>query len=87
MPVTLTEGKIRQLDVSLAPVYVPPVPATLWGHITDAETGLAIAGALIQVGSVASGLSGGDGRFEITDIPAGTYVLTISAEGYETLEV
>ena len=87
MSITLSEGEVKELDVSLTHIYIPPIPATLWGYITDAETALAIDGALIQVGNIASGYSGNSGRFEITNIPAGTYAVTISAEGYKTLEV
>ena len=87
MPVTLLPGETKRVDASLTPVYVPPAPATLWGCVTDAETGIGIGGVLVEVVGVLSAYSGADGRYEIVDIPAGTYTVRFSKEGYEELIV
>ena len=84
MPITLAAGETKRVDALLTPVYVPPAPATLWGIIADAVTGYTISGALIEVGTVASGYSDTNGNYQITGIPAGTYSITVSASGYVT---
>lgn len=78
MPVTLATG-LNRLDVSLT-----AIAAALEGYITDQDTGQPIAGALVKVGDVASGYSGSDGKYMISNIPVGTYTIQISASGYQT---
>ena len=87
MPVTLLPGETKRVDASLAPVYVPPELATLWGCVADAETGIGIGDVLVEVVGALSTYSGADGCYEIVDIPAGTYTVRFSKEGYETLIV
>jgi len=87
MPRTLVEG-LNTLDVSLIPVYVPPPTATLYGTVTDAETGYAIAGVLVEVvGTAFSDFTNSSGNYSIVGIPVGIYTIRFSKEGYETLEV
>jgi outer membrane receptor for ferrienterochelin and colicins len=81
MPVTLATG-LNTLDISLTAIVIT---AALEGYITDQDTGQPIAGARVQVGDVASVLSGSDGKYLIPDIPAGTYTIQISAPGYQTV--
>ena len=83
MPITLPEGQEVELTVTLNPVV--PRLATLHGKITDTNTREPIEGVLIEVGNVASGYSDTIGNFRITDILPGTYTVTISKEGYETV--
>ena len=85
MPVTLLPGETKRVDASLTPVYVPPELATLWGCVTDAETGIRIGDVLVEVVGVSSAYSGADGCYEIVGIPAGTYTVRFSKEGYEEL--
>jgi uncharacterized membrane protein len=80
MSITLQPGKRRELNVSLRPIS--PAPATLWGYVTDAESGAPISGATVTLG-YARYITAGDGRFEIA-ISAGTYDMMVEAEGYET---
>jgi len=87
MPITLAAGETKRLDAGLIPIYIPPAPATIYGTVGDAATGYGIPGVLIQVATVASGYSGSDGSYQITDIPPGTYTVRFSKEGYETLIV
>jgi hypothetical protein len=79
MPVTLATG-LNRLDVSLI-----AISAALEGYITDKDTGQPVAGALVQVGDVASGYSGSDGKYSVSGIPVGTYTIQVSAPGYQTL--
>ncbi len=87
MPITLVEG-LNPLDASLIPVYVPPLTATLQGTVTDADTGYAIAGVLVEVvGTAFSAYTNSSGDYSIADIPVGTYTIRFSKEGYEVLEI
>ena len=85
MPITLSEGQVKELNAGLEPIYVPPEPATLYGVVIDAETGYPIAGVLVSLlGTALSAYTGGDGSYEITNIPAGTYSVEFSHADYET---
>ncbi len=84
-----------KVGVYVAPVVlaagVPPRVAaqasgptgTLAGNITDAISGLPIAGALVQVGA-ASGTTNATGDYTIPNAPAGAQTATTSASGYTT---
>ena len=56
------------------------------GKITDAKTGEAIPGALVELGSadlLLTAVSGEDGTYHIADVPMGEYHVSASADGYE----
>lgn len=88
MSITLSAGETRELNVSLTPVYVPPQLATLWGYVTDARTGAAIAGAVVSLRApsvmILDRFTDASGKYEFKTIPAGTYDWVVLAEGYET---
>lgn len=60
------------------------------GHVTHLGTGRPMAGAEVVIGTrtqndfakVKSVRSGEDGRFEVRQVPVGTYEVRVSAEGY-----
>ncbi len=56
------------------------------GKITDGATGAAIAGANVQAVSgtraAATNVSGADGTYRLTDLPAGTYTVVASKIGF-----
>ncbi|MGB9623332.1 MAG: immunoglobulin domain-containing protein, partial [Phycisphaerae bacterium] len=62
---------------------------TLWGRVTDATTGLPVDDAGIQVGSMASVKTDGNGYYVVTMIPASgsgtSYTVTASKSGYTSL--
>ena len=87
MSITLTAGQTKRLDTSLTPVYVPPLPATLWGYVKDAQTGIGIQDVTVEVVGVSSAYSDANGRYEILDIPAGTYTVRFSHPDYVTKEI
>ena len=70
----------------------PPLPpvdkATLWGVVTDADTGNPINGIKASLNSWLQ-TTGTNGRYEFPEVDPGTYSLVFSdPEGvYETLEV
>ncbi len=60
--------------------------ALIRGQITD-EAGDPLAGANVYISSLKQGDAAGvDGRFQLDNIPAGTYQLRFSFIGYQTLE-
>lgn len=62
--------------------------ATLSGIVTDADTGYALNGVLVEV--VEAGLSShtnSSGNYEIANIPLGTYSIRFSHPDYETLVI
>ena len=66
------------------------VAAELEGAIKD-ETGAALPGATIVVGNVETGVnrtivSGPDGRYRAPALPVGSYTLTVSLDGFATVE-
>jgi len=82
------EGTIIGLAVLFRKVVAkPPAPpvgkATLQGTITCSETGLPIPYASVKINTVECSADE-NGDYAITDIPLGTYILTVSAPGYRT---
>jgi hypothetical protein len=72
--------------------YPPSAGSVVRGRVTDLAGGKPIAGARVTVeksgGSedkprdVPTAVSGADGRFELKNVPAGTFRITASADGY-----
>ena len=64
--------------------------ATVYGRVLD-PTGAVVPGADVAASNQATGaefntVSSGNGDFTITYLPAGTYTITISAEGFKTYQ-
>ncbi len=58
---------------------------TIRGKVIAADTGEAVAGVVVRVGAgsgAKAGISGGDGRFEIRDVPDMNAPVTLRAEGH-----
>ena len=61
----------------------PPSTGTIAGNVIDASTGLAIAGATVDVeGTSLFGTTETNGDYTIVDVAVGTYTVTASATGY-----
>jgi len=84
MTVTFSEGETKELNVALEPI--PPLPASLFGQVVDAETGDPIVGALVEMLGLTSTNTGVDGTYSITNIPPGSYTIRFSHPDYETVE-
>ncbi|MBK7930093.1 MAG: carboxypeptidase regulatory-like domain-containing protein [Bryobacterales bacterium] len=74
----------------LVPAFGQTVLATLGGDVAD-PSGKAVAGAAIAVrgretGRTVAGVSGSDGSFTITALPAGSYDVSFSARGFKVYE-
>jgi len=57
------------------------VAVGLSGMVTDADTGLPVAGAEIRVSTSGTAFTGPNGVYSLT-LPSGVYMLTASADGY-----
>jgi Mg-chelatase subunit ChlD len=75
----------KDLAVPAPPPRPPLGDATLAGEVVDATTGKAVSGAEVRlVGTPLRARTGGDGRFRLTEAPAGSVGVEVSAPGYGT---
>ncbi len=66
----------------------PVQPGSIVGRVTDQASGAAIAGAAVTVdGTELNANTGADGRYRITNVPAGTYMVRARYIGYAPLGV
>ena len=62
--------------------------STIRGTVTDADTGLPLANASIQLSPGGKGVSSGqEGSFRFDKLPVGRYVISVSFLGYETVQI
>ena len=67
-------------------ISMPAIKATLSGKITDAKTGELLPGASIYFADDKIGTSAdANGKYILTNIPAGHHIIEISHAGYATL--
>ncbi|MBN9654118.1 carboxypeptidase regulatory-like domain-containing protein [Halobacillus sp. GSS1] len=79
---TVAQGQTVTQDVILL-----DQPGTLFGEVTDDETGNPLEGVAVQVihqsgVTVATALTDAAGNYSITNLPPGSYTVTISQPGY-----
>jgi hypothetical protein len=67
--------------------------AILRGYVVAAETGSPVRRAMVRAFATTGGMGGGgvtstdaDGRFELRDMPAGSYNISVSKAGYVTMQ-
>jgi hypothetical protein len=70
------------VEVPNSPVVLSGIPGTVTGTVA-LEDGAAPDGVAIDLVSGGSATTGAEGTFSIGDVPAGTYLLTASKDGYE----
>src|SRR5690606_30775969 len=93
VPVAVAAGEVREgIDFTLT---MRPIYGIVNGTVTDAATGAPIARAYVEVSPVGRdyaidapfryvaphAVTDAAGRFELTHLPQGTYVLTVYANG------
>ena len=79
--VTLLEGN-NTLNVGLVPI-APPV-ANLYGVVTNAATGYSVQGVKVEIAGVFV-YTDSSGNYGFTGLTPGSYTVTFSKAGYETL--
>lgn len=88
IPIGLGLGLAAALGIAALAWAAPPTPppgrANLYGKVTDAITGEAIADVLVTLDGVET-LTDAGGNYALADLEPGEYVLQFSKEGYVTL--
>ncbi len=65
------------------PVGSPRVTGSVAGRVTDAKTGLGVAGARVTLqGASVGAVTDDNGGFRMTNVPPGTYTVTVRRIGY-----
>lgn len=87
MPIVLSPGEQKSLDVHLTPL--PIESARLYGFVHEAIIFTPIIGATVTlIGAVTyQGTTDGNGYYDISDIEPGSYTVEISHPDYETLVI
>ena len=89
MLVALADGVFAQAS-RLRSQRIDPLTSSIRGRVTTADTGSPVRGAEVRL-SIDGGIrrlvtTNGEGRFEIRNLPAGEYRLSVSKTGFITLE-
>jgi carboxypeptidase family protein len=89
MLVALADRLIAQSSRERSP-RIDPLTSSISGRVTTADTGSPVRGAEVRL-SIDGRFSrlvttNGEGRFEVRNLPAGEYRLTVSKSGFITLE-
>jgi thermitase len=79
--VTVVSGGTAVKSFSLDEVILP---GSITGSVTDVEGGSPIVGAMVTDGT-RTATTDGSGEYTIADVPPGTYEVTASKEGYESI--
>lgn len=79
--ITLVEGN-NQLNVGMTPI--PPPVASLYGIVTDAETGYPIEGVKVTIDGLTT-YTNASGAYAFEGLTPGGYTITFEKEGYETV--
>jgi hypothetical protein len=85
--IVLVEGN-NPLNVQLVPVAAPV--ATLYGVVSDAQTGLPLSGVKVTVEGGPYGIhlvtyTNTNGNYGFDDVTPGSFTVTFMKEGYETV--
>jgi len=78
--IVLTEGN-NVLNVGLTPI--PPPVATLYGVVTDADTGYPIEGVKVTINGLVTHTNS-SGAYAFEGLTPGSYTITFEKAGYET---
>lgn len=79
--IILNEGP-NELNVQMTPI--PAAVATLYGIVTDAETGYAIPGVKVTLNGLIA-TTDSIGRYAFEGLAVGSYMMTFEKEGYQPL--
>ena len=84
----IENGNVYEIPTVYFKKIVSRAPGTISGHIYSQVTGQAISGAVVAIGnSTLATISDINGRYVLSNVPAGAVTLVVSKEGYETVNV
>jgi thermitase len=81
LTVNVLSGSIAVANFSLSPIILP---GSITGSVTDAKDGSLLVGATVSDGT-RTATTDASGKYTIAAVPPGTYEVTASKEGYESL--
>lgn len=86
----LASATVLANTTTTANIALQSNPGTIAGIITD-DQGMLLSGAIIDVSangvSIASALSSSSGAYQISGLPPGNYVVTVTGAGYQTFTI
>jgi thermitase len=83
LTVSVLSGTTAVANFSLSQIIIP---GSITGSVTDAKDGSPIVGAAVTDGT-RTATTDASGKYTIADVPPGSYEVTVSKEGYESLTV
>ena len=79
---------LGETAVAVPAFHVLEGRASISGVLTDPETGLPIAGAIVSIaGTTLAALTGPDGAFTLNDVPTGPQTLIVNPPDHEVLRI
>lgn len=78
--VYLNQGQTARVDMGLVPLGTPI--GEINGFVTDAQTGMAISGAVVRIPGLTQAVTTTTGYFNLDTVPVGTAAVQVIADGY-----
>jgi len=80
--VAVVAGGTHELNVSLSPITT----GTVTGTVTDAASGLALAGVTVSIEALSSTTTDANGVYTLTDVPAGNWIVSFTRTDYRDVQ-
>ncbi len=80
--VTVAAGGTHELNVSLSPITT----GTVTGTVTDAASGLALAGVTVSIEALSSTTTDATGVYTLSDVPEGNWTLSFTRTAYRDVQ-
>ena len=80
--VTVTADTTSTMNFSLTPVTMPGETNRVIGVVLDSSTGNMVSGATLTLSNNMTVTTQSSGAFQFSNVPVGSYALTVNAQGY-----
>ena len=80
--VTVTADTTSTMNFSLTPVSMPGETNRVIGVVLDSSTGNMVSGATLTLSNNVTVTTQSSGAFQFSNVPVGSYALTVNAQGY-----
>ena len=80
--VTVTADTTSTMNFSLTPVSMPGETNRVIGVVLDSSTGNMVSGATLTLSNNLTVTTQSSGAFQFSNVPVGSYALTVNAQGY-----